>query len=429
MATLSDRDLVQLCVKELYAKMGYPENAKISQGDLEHTCYLIEERTKIIISLSTIKRIISGKFERLPQLSTLDALTMFIGYAGWHDFKTRKNEENAGRPSVVAQPVSVQTRPKTTFIRNSLLLCGTGLLVALVILISLPHTDKNVEVDFSVKKVVSDDVPSNVIFNYNIDQLEGDSFFIQLSWNPKQRIAILKNNYTRTETYYDPGYHTAKLISNDKVIKETVVHIPTKKWIGYSKVKFSDLYPEYFHSNCIVHDDVLGASLECLKESNIDVEKDKIYYYAYFPDSINVNSDNFCMKARMRMSTVKNTLCPAVIAEVYSENSFFYFTGTTPGCTSEIKALFSDQYLDGKTNDLSSFGYDVMSWQDLSLIVKDRTVSVTIGGKKVFERPYTRPGGFIKGMGFGSNGLCEVDYVELQDSSGNVVYRNDFHTP
>lgn len=429
MATLSDRDLVQLCVKELYAKMGYSENAKISQGELEHVCYLIEERTKIIISLSTIKRIISGKFERLPQLSTLDALTMFVGYAGWHDFKTRKNAENVRHPPMAAQPVPAQPPRKSAAIRYALLLCGTGLLVALVILASLPRTDKNREAVFSVKKVVSDDVPSNVIFNYNIDQLEGDSFFIQLSWNPKQRIAIQKNNYTRTETYYDPGYHTAKLISNDKVIKETVVHIPTRNWIGYSKVKFTDVYPEYFRSDCIVHNDVLGASIECLKESNIDIEKDKIYYYAYFPDSINVNSDNFRMKARMRMSTVKNTLCPGLIAEVYSENSFFYFMGTTPGCTSEIKALFSDQYLDGKTTDLSSFGYDVMNWQDVELMVKDRTVAVMIGGKKVFERPYTRPGGFIKGMGFGSNGLCEVDYVELQDSSGNVVYRNDFHTP
>lgn len=209
MTTLSDRDLVQLCVKELYAKMGYPENAKISQGDLEHICYLIEERTKIIISLSTIRRIISGKFERLPQLSTLDALTMFIGYAGWHNFKTKKNAENVGRPAAVIQPVPTTPRRKTAFIRYSLLLCGTGLLVVLAIFMSLPrHDKKNIEATFSVKKVVSDDAPSNVIFNYNIDQLEGDSFFIQLSWNPKQRIAIRKNNYTRTETYYVPGYHT-----------------------------------------------------------------------------------------------------------------------------------------------------------------------------------------------------------------------------
>src|SRR5215831_10167795 len=90
MGAISDKQLVRLCLDELCVKMGYADRSKVSQSDLEHLCYLIEENTRIVISVSTLKRIFVEKFERLPQVATLDALTMFLGYSGWQDFKTKK---------------------------------------------------------------------------------------------------------------------------------------------------------------------------------------------------------------------------------------------------------------------------------------------------------------------------------------------------
>lgn len=427
MRAISDRDLVKLCLEELYEKMGYVETAKIAQSDLEHLCYLIEEKTRIIISLSTLKRVFHEKFERLPQASTLDALTMFIGYGGWQDFKTKKTLEYGEikiEPSAVLKPSVPPKRLIHTY-RYELIIVLCILFGFLVISL-IPLKNKKNSVTFSVKKIVAEGVPSNVIFNYNIDNVAGDSFYIQPSWNKNIRIKIKKNNYTQTDTYYEPGYHTAKLICDNTILKEVLVHIPTRDWIGYSKVTFFDPYPEYFKSEYIIRDSVLGITLDGLKASNVAIEKDKIYYYAYFPDSIRVNSNNFTLNARVKMSKIKNTLCPWIISEVYGQNSFFYFTGTIPGCTSEIQAMFSNKYIDGKTNDLSSFGYDVMSWKEIQMRVRDRVVKISIEGEEVFETSYERPGGLVRGMGFGSNGLCEVDYVLLRDSAGSIIYRNDF---
>src|SRR5688500_4363616 len=91
MSIYADKELVKLCLKELCSKMGYAKASGLSQSDLEHLCYLIEKDTRIVISLSTLKRIFNEKYERLPQTSTLDAITLFIGYSGWLDFKTKKN--------------------------------------------------------------------------------------------------------------------------------------------------------------------------------------------------------------------------------------------------------------------------------------------------------------------------------------------------
>lgn len=426
MRAISDKELVKLCVDELCTKMRYIDRSKISQSDLEHLCYLIEENTKIVISVSTLKRIFVEKFERLPQAATLDALTKFLGYLGWQDFKTRKINSGKEEVNLAVEPAFVER--KSTTLRNLVRVASAIVMMALLLSMIFIGTrkSKNSDAVFSVQKIVSQDIPANVIFNYDIDNVAGDSFFIQPSWNKKMRIKIEKNNHTQTETYYEPGYHTAKLICDNKVLKQAQVHITTKGWVGYSKVNFYDPYPQYFQSETLVRDNVLGLNLSGLQAAGIEIKNEKIYYYACFPDSLEVSSDNFILTARVRMSPVKPTLCPWIISEVYSQNSLFFFTGTTPGCTGEAKALFSDNYLNGKKTDLSSFGFDVRNWSNVKIEVMSRVVKISVEGKEVFTTTYKRPGGLIQGMGFGSNGLCEVDYVQLTDSVGNVVYRNDF---
>ncbi|HEV8511926.1 MAG TPA: hypothetical protein VGQ59_01535 [Cyclobacteriaceae bacterium] len=426
MRAISDKELVRLCLEELCNKMGYTDRSKILQSDLEHLCYLIEENTRIVISISTLKRIFSEKFERLPQIATLDALTTFLGYSGWQDFKTRKINSVSEEKAVSTEHRVAEKKPTTS--GNLVRVSSAIILIAILFSLFFVATRKNTssKAVFSVQKIVSQDVPANVIFNYDIDNIEGDSFYIQPSWNKKMRIKIEKNNHTQTETYYEPGYHTAKLICDNKVLKQVQVHITTKGWVGYSKVNFSDPYPQYFQNETIVRDSVLGLNLRGLQASGIEIKDEKIYYYACFPDSLEVNSDNFTMTARVRMDPVKPTLCPWIISEVYSQNSLFFFTGTIPGCTGEVKALFSDKYLDGKKNDLSSLGFDVRNWKNVRIEVKKKEVRISVEGKEVFATTYKRPGGLIQGMGFGSNGLCEVDYVQLTDSVGNIVYRNDF---
>jgi len=412
---MDDRELVKICLHEVFEKMGYAEDRKLSHSDLEHLCYLVEEKSRIVISLSTMKRIFQGRFERLPQISTLDALTIFLGYPGWQDFKSKKSVTEIRKP--------VKTSYASYLAAVSLIAVG---IVALLLWRTYSETENANDVTFSVKKIVSESIPKNVIFEYNIDNVEGDSFFLQPTWNQRIKVRIRKSNHTQTETYFEPGYHTAKLICDGRVLKTVAVHIPTANWIGFAKTNFFDMHPEYFKNEHVTRDHVLGIDEKGLEASQLTFDKNKIYYFTHFPDSLNVSGDDFTLKARMRMKNVGNSLCPWMIAEAISERGFLYFMGTTPGCTSEINANFFDKHLDGKTTDLSSFGLDVTEWNDLRMEVKGKTVSVYINNQKVFTDVYKSQGGPIHGMGFGSNGLCEVDFVELIDAHGRIVYSDDF---
>jgi hypothetical protein len=100
-----------------------------------------------------------------------------------------------------------------------------------------------------------------------------------------------------------------------------------------------------------------------------------------------------------------------------------YFASTLPGCISNISAQFGEWKLDGKENDLSGFGCEVRAWHVFDMLVQDRRVTIAIDGKTVFTGSYTHSAGLITGLGFISNGLSEVDAVELKGLNGKTVYR------
>ena len=60
------------------------------------------------------------------------------------------------------------------------------------------------------------------------------------------------------------------------------------------------------------------------------------------------------------------------------------------------------------------------------MTVKNKHAIIKINGKEVFSTTYLEPTKMIAGLAFISNGLCEIDNVELVRLDGKVVYKNEF---
>ena len=278
---------------------------------------------------------------------------------------------------------------------------------------------------FSAFKTTGNELPNTVIFSYNIDSVLADSFFIQQSWDKNRRVKIYKNAYTLTDIYYEPGYHTAKLIANDQIIKTLAVSIPTDRWFFYSQKTFgarpSYIFPEKPSTN-----GSLKLTVEDLISNKIDIQNENQYLLVYFPSKIETSSDNFQLRFKIRVKQFKNDFCPYFMAELFCQRQFMYFKSTLNGCVSELGAQFGESYLSGKTNDFSALGTNVINWNHAELMVKNKRVSIRINNKEVFSTTYKQSCGLITGLGFISNGLCEVDSVELKTIDGNNIYRNYF---
>jgi hypothetical protein len=428
---LSDKELVKICMEELSQKAGFDDIENLVQRDFEFLSNAIESKTSVLISLSTIKRLFNGQFSRLPQVATLDAISIFIGYNNWQDFKiSKKQTQNNGELFKSYCKKNGHETSKRKINRAAYFILG-GLLfsvsIALIAWLKFqrPAANNFEKAGFSAVKTTANDIPNTVVFNYNLDEVKADSFFIQQSWDKNRREKIDKKKHTLTDIYYEPGYHIAKLIANDQVIKTVDVNIPTDKWVYYAKEQRPGSLPKYISSS-----GHRNGSLQVTKEevvnSLIDVEKENLFLMVYFPSLFENSSDNFILRCRVKINEVKNNVCPFLMCEVFCQRNFMYFKTKPKGCSNEINAQFSDNLFDGKTTDLSGLAADVTGWQNIEFAVRGKKVSIKINDRDVFSTQYKESAGLITGLGFISNGLPEVDFVSLQTPDGKDIYQNNF---
>ncbi|WP_431213878.1 hypothetical protein ACQ86N_02980 [Puia sp. P3] len=378
-------------------------------------------------------------------MATLNAIAVAAGYVDWRDF-TRANaileEDPAGKqpaviqqPAVIGQPSVIQERaagpgkvhrsrrPGPRFKARVLIAGGVLILVLLgtfaILMSGKPGPANTGKAHFSATKVTGNDIPNTVIFNYNVDSVEADSFFIQQSWDRNRRVQVYKHSYTLTDIYYEPGYHTAKLIAGDKIIKTVPVSIPTDRWLFYAIEYKPGSRPQY-----ITHRDtgMLRLTVDELLASHIDPQKNNVYCNTWFPSDIRYSSDNFTLRCRVRIKPVNNESCPLLMCEIYCQHNFMYFRSTPKGCTGILAAQFGENELSGRTTDLSGLGADLRDWRDLEFTVREKKVSILIDGRKAYSNAYAESAGLITGIGFISNGISDVQFVQLRTADGRVIY-------
>lgn len=411
---------------EVFLRNGYTAPHSLAQRDYENVSQAIEAKTGILISISTLKRLLKGDFARLPQVATLNAISRYLDYQHWQDYRSTVNSKI---------PIADTRSPQRKFMfQRSLpktLLFPSILSLLLVLFITSRSSLKDAgagleQAQFSVKKVTANDIPNTVVFSYNVDDIEADSFFIQQSWDKNRRVRVYQKQHTLTDIYYEPGFHTAKLIANDVVIKTLGVSIPTRDWFFYAKKRFPHGIPSYIHPKQPIQNGELGLQAADLGQHGLKVEEENNYVHTYFPSRWTVHSDNCIFKTRVRVQELKKNPCPYLMLEVFCQQNFMYFITMPKGCTSESKLQFGDLILDGKTTDLSALGADVTEWIEVKIEVRNRHVAIFYGDKKVYSCSYSKSAGKITGIGFISNGLCKIDQVELKGLNGALFYRNDF---
>jgi hypothetical protein len=426
---MTDRDFVTMCLREIFEKNGYEDPQQLAQRDFEHISAEIAAKTTILISVATLKRLMQGRFARLPQTATLNAISQYLGYSNWQEYKItarRKSEAAAAaKPAATKSELPVERAIKVHPVRKTVplaLLVGACLVLLIGYSVIQPANPNYDKATFSFRKTTGNDIPNTVVFSYDVDEVNADSFFIQQSWDWNRRVRVDKNQYTLTDTYYEPGYHTAKLIANDSIIKTVGVSIPTNGWFFYSKRDFFAVIPKYITTDGRPGDGTLSLTP---RELSADTGE-RYYFYLNIPPEAQGSADDYRFKARVKVEPLGTSPCPFVIPEVFCENGAMYIKATLKGCTGESLLQFGDHHLNGRTADLSALGIDVTNWIDIELVCKNKEATVYYDGTAVLSLTYDQSAGRIAGFGFISNGLCKVDFVELMSMDNVVIYSNDF---
>jgi hypothetical protein len=426
---MTEQDLVKRCLNQICKKNGFDDPSLMVQRDFELISRELEASTEILLSVSTIKRLLHGEFSRMPQIATLNAVSSYLGFKNWQEYRISVQESIPEKVQERNDVVVPARRPVFSlnwkWIGLAIVVIGIIVFFSFVKKSSKPGLNDR-KAQFSARKTTAVSIPNSVVFNYNIDKVNADSFFIQQSWDRNRRVRIYKNTYTLTDIYYEPGYHTAKLIANDSVIKTVDVSIPTDKWFLFAKDLNPNSIPQYLNHINPVRNGYLTLEKSDLDSSRIKTEEEHKYIYTYFPGNIEVSSDNFIFRTRVRVKEVRQNQCPVIMYEIFCQKYFMFFESMPIGCASEMDLEFGENYVSGKRADLSSLCTDIDQWTNIEVRVQNKQASIFFNNKQVYTSTYNNSSGLITGLGFISNGLCEVDFVELKGLDGKVVYQDNF---
>lgn len=407
---------------------------KLKQRELEYLGNLIEEKSKIKLSISTLKRLWRNDINQLPHPSTLDALVSILDFRDWQDFK----KQNV----LVSQiPVAAQNESKKKSLRSIPAVIAVGVILigaGFFVIQGFNKKDKRAititkEVVFNADKTITFGVPNTVEFHYDLSGVQADSFFLQQSWNPRDKVSIDPEKKYYSAIYYTPGFHFARIMANDSILKFVNVHIKTQGWMPLVKYEISDKKYMYPDPKAIFSNGTINTTNEILHQANVDLSKDFYLRYYNIRDFEGITSDNFDLETKLKCDKlsfdgrISTAACPLMQIMLVTEENVFFIPVTTKGCVSELDLSIGDVFKDGKDNDLSSLGTDVYEWQTLRIKSENKKATIFLNNSVVHELQYKNDFGDIKGIIYTFTGPGSVDFLRFKDLEGKVVYEDEFN--
>ena len=235
------------------------DGGTLRQRDLEYLADSIEERSGIKLSLSTLKRVWKKDYDQTPHPSTLQALVSVLGFKDWQEFKLKTTPA-----PIIAAPQKNHAPSFRRWMASDR--SWPSAILFWLIAFRPGKQDKRKPlvkgpVTFTGNKTVSQGVPSTIVFNYDVSNVVADSFFFQQAWNEMEKVKIDPKGHYYSNIYYYPGFHKAKLIANDSVIKRFRVHITTNGWlplVRYSSyrttcLRISKRITRWLTAPCMLH--------------------------------------------------------------------------------------------------------------------------------------------------------------------------------
>ncbi len=433
--SIKEADYIKKCREQIEKSLNWLNTDELKQSDYQYFCDLVFEKTKTQLSLSTIKRFWDDSYNKSFQITTLNALARFLDYENWHQFKEKNYDEPVNNKVL---QVEIK-KNKNLEIKNQwlkVLIVSIVALVFIFVVISTlnkkPNEVENAQIAntlvFTSKKSVKEGVPNTIIFNYDVGAYNADSVCIQLSWNVREREKIEKDNHYYTCTYYYPGYHHAKLIVDENIVKEHNVHITTIDWLTLVRYQPDDVLPIYIKDEDVISNGTMYASPYLLKLDNVDLTA-RSFFVSYFNirEFEGITGDNFSFETKIKNNHLEPELiCQNCYIFIYCELGTIVLPISTKGCVSDINLLVSDVVIQGKTNDLSGFGCDLSDWRKILGKVVNKNLKISIDDKEIYDLTFNNSLGKIKGWHYFFKGCGAVEYLNLYDSTKTVVYQEDF---
>jgi len=414
--------------RELLEKsLGWESGDTWSEYDFEKLSEIMFSKTNIRLSLSTLKRL-WGKvqYNSTPTMATLNVLARALDFEDWRAFRKKMDENNVGgERSAHGKPNSYLSH------RRPLLITVAGVCVVLMVLgiTKFVKTSVNTNKYDTMKevfesRVVSDQMPNSVIFNYDASGDPANEIYLQQSWDPKRTEKLDKNMKQHTSVYYYPGYFNAKLVADGQVRKTASVFIKTNGWMG---VIDKSPVPIYLNADSMNLNGGLGIKMqtfEKLKGSSVLNDSWVHFYNFHYFEGASGHDLEFETTLR-NTSGPEQSSCRKVSVEIVGTENEISIPLSDKGCIATLNLSLGSETIYGKDHDLSAFGCDFNSFQHLSCSIQHNQLKIALNDKVIYSGLITQDIGKIVGIGIGFEGSGEIKSVKLGNRQ-KLIYQQVF---
>ena len=413
-----DTEYLQLCIKLIEQKLNWRPAEEWRNYEFTALSEKILDSTGVNLSATTLKRIFGKlKYESLPSSATLNALAAFLGYASWMDFKSKQP---------LTKPQKTVTAPGKKLLLQLKIWPITAAAAVIIIILAFTflsgkstHLLKNEKEIVFTSKPLAGGLPNSVVFNVDLKGNTPDKIVIQQSWDSTRTVTLQPGQKEATGIYYLPGYFRAKLILDNKIIKEHDLFIRSDNWMA--TIDHQPI-PAYIKKEDLLLKERMDVRENVLKEIKTITEPTWLTYHLVKPFN-NLQSDNFTLCA-----SVKNTfaegpaVCKTAKIFVLCSKGAFIIPFTIPGCVSDINLKVNDHYFPGNSNDLSSFSADLSDWAAIKVEVKNRVMKIFLNDKLIRQETYKEDAGEVVGLRFSFLGAGTAKNVKLLNGKEENVY-------
>ena len=88
--------------------------------------------------------------------------------------------------------------------------------------------------------------------------------------------------------------------------------------------------------------------------------------------------------------------------------------------------MLNDVYLNGKEQDLSSFGHDLSTLKNIKISVIQKRLKVFVDNHQAFLGKYNQGIGDLVGIRYKFLGAGEVKYLSLFNAKGETILKDSF---
>jgi hypothetical protein len=420
MNTHSEEPYIHQCLLLIEKVLAWGKRDSWNSYDFEKLSEVIEQRTGVRLSVTTLKRICGRlKYDNEPAVTTLNTLALFVGYPDWRTFKQQLHlpaEPTTEVPAITIPPsaeVTVQHRakPKARRLYYWLPLVITLLLVG-YFLIAFRGKNNSITVDpgqfkFKANKIRTEGVPNSVVFHYDAQAARTDSVFVVQTWDMRRKARVLKNQHEHSAIYYYPGFFRTKLLADGQVVKTHDLWITSDGWLALVE---EEPVPLYFRKKDYLKKDRIEVDAEVLRAYNLSLHP-KAPQIRFFNqrDMGELRNDNFTFETTIRNDfNTGSGACQFVEVLIQCKDDIIIIPLAAKACIGDLSLYFSGHSANSHGTDLSCLGCDLTQWTTLRVETVNKQATIFVNGAKAYSLTFPNDPTGIVGVQYRFNGVGAV---------------------